>query len=230
MSVLGSAAEPVVIVATGNIKLDAASVRIYGLIYSQAADWDNDGLGDVWVQGAAVAEGNFSGDGTTEDLVRPDHPQPPETEYRFVRARAGQLEGLPVRRTTRHSRGSATQRGVSMVEAIVAMAVMAFGMMAIVGLQSTLRLNSDVAKQRSEAVRIAEEAIEDWRAFSAMPTTAGLKAYDDITVGALDDIAVVRANATYTLKQTVSPGSGLEVDSSRGCPGSIAPARRRASR
>ena len=46
------------------------------------------------------------------------------------------------------------------------MAVMAFGMMAIVGLQTTLRLNSDIAKQRSEAVRIAEEAIEEWRAFS----------------------------------------------------------------
>jgi hypothetical protein len=63
--VLGSAAEPVVIVATGNIKLDAASIRIYGLIYSQAADWDNDGLDDVdvWIQGAAVAEGNFIGDG-----------------------------------------------------------------------------------------------------------------------------------------------------------------------
>ena len=49
----------------------------------------------------------------------------------------------------------AIQRGVSLVEAIVAMAVMAFGMMAIVGLQTTLRQNSDIAKQRSEAVRIA---------------------------------------------------------------------------
>ena len=57
---------------------------------------------------------------------------------------------------------------MSLVEAIVAMAVMAFGMMAIVGLQTTLRANSDVAKQRSEAVRIAEEAIETARAFSLM--------------------------------------------------------------
>ena len=70
------------------------------------------------------------------------------------------------------------------------MAVMAFGMMAIVGLQTTLRQNSDIAKQRSEAVRIAEEAIEQWRAFSAIETTAGHKAYDDIAVGQLDDIAV----------------------------------------
>ena len=44
-------------------------------------------------------------------------------------------------------------RGVSLIEAIVAMAVMAFGMVAIVGLQGTLRQNSDIAKQRSEVER-----------------------------------------------------------------------------
>jgi Tfp pilus assembly protein PilV len=101
-----------------------------------------------------------------------------------------------------------SQRGVSLVEAIVAMAVMAFGMMAIVGLQSTLRLNSDVSKQRSEAVRIAEEAIEDWRAFSTIPTRPDVKAYDDIPLGALDDKAVPGTNANYTLKRTVEPGEG----------------------
>jgi len=62
--VLGSATEPVLIVATGNINLDAASVQIFGLLYSQSADWANDGLGAVTVQGAAVAEGNFNGTGT----------------------------------------------------------------------------------------------------------------------------------------------------------------------
>ena len=45
------------------------------------------------------------------------------------------------------------QRGISLVEALVAMLVMSFGMLAIVGLQATLRLNADVAKQRAEAVR-----------------------------------------------------------------------------
>jgi hypothetical protein len=100
------------------------------------------------------------------------------------------------------------QRGVSLVEAIVAMAVMAFGMMAIVGLQSTLRLNSDITKQRGEAVRIAEDAIEAWRAFSVIETTAGRTAYNDIALGALDDVAVNGSNTTFTLKRTVSPGQG----------------------
>ncbi len=99
---------------------------------------------------------------------------------------------------------SAGQRGVSLVEAIVAMAVMAFGMLAIVGLQSTLRQNADVAKQRSEAVRIAEQAIEEWRGYSVMPTTAGLKAYDDLALGALPDVPLSGTNANYTLRQTVT--------------------------
>jgi hypothetical protein len=60
---LGNAEAPVLIVATGNINLDAASVNIVGLLYSQAAAWNNGGLGDVRLQGAAIAEGNFVASG-----------------------------------------------------------------------------------------------------------------------------------------------------------------------
>jgi Tfp pilus assembly protein PilV len=104
----------------------------------------------------------------------------------------------------------AIRRGVSLVEAIVAMAVMAFGMMAIVGLQTTLRANSDVAKQRSEAVRIAEEAIENWRAFSVMETTPGRKAYGDLALGVLPNEPKDGSNTSFTLKQTVVPGPGMK--------------------
>ncbi|MDE2565896.1 MAG: hypothetical protein KGL50_08905 [Burkholderiales bacterium] len=70
-------------------------------------------------------------------------------------------------------------RGVSIVEALVALAVMAFGMLGIVGIQATLRFNADVAKQRSEAVRLAQQAIEDARSFVqvALPATAGVPNY-----------------------------------------------------
>jgi hypothetical protein len=70
--ILGSAEAPVLIMATGNINLDAASVSIVGVLYSQAASWNNAGLGDIKVQGAAVAEGDFVaagvGSGGTEWL------------------------------------------------------------------------------------------------------------------------------------------------------------------
>lgn len=92
------------------------------------------------------------------------------------------------------------QRGVSLIEAIVAMAVMAFGMMAIVGLQSTLRQNSDIAKQRSEAVRIAEQAIEQWRAYST------LGGYNAVVTPTAQTVAGL--NASYTLNRTVTPEPG----------------------
>lgn len=108
----------------------------------------------------------------------------------------------------------AGQRGVSLIEAIVAMAVMAFGMMAVVGLQTTLRQNSDIAKQRSEAVRIAEEAIEQWRAFSIMGATSGSSVgYGDIQTPGTDTTIVPDAlnmfNTTFTLKRTVSAFPGV---------------------
>lgn len=93
-------------------------------------------------------------------------------------------------------------RGASLIEALIALGVMAFGMMAILGLQTTLRGNADVARQRAEAVRIAQESIEDWRAFGAIETTAGIVDYAEIVSDGPTDIAGV--NATYTRRRTVT--------------------------
>ena len=64
-------------------------------------------------------------------------------------------------------------RGVSLVEALVALAVMSIGMLALVGVQSTMRLNSDLAKQRTEATRIASEEIERMRSFISLGAVNG---------------------------------------------------------
>lgn len=108
-------------------------------------------------------------------------------------------------RRTQHS-----VRGISLIEAVVALAIMAFGMLAYVGLQSSLRFNSDVAKQRSEAVRIAQQAIEEWRAYSAVETTAGRKAYDDVPAGSLDAVVIAGENADFTLQRTVVDAAATE--------------------
>lgn len=71
------------------------------------------------------------------------------------------------------SAAAGVRRGISLIEALVAMAVMAFGMLGVVGLQATLRSNADLSKQRSEATRIAQEEIERWRNFSLLDTPAG---------------------------------------------------------
>ena len=97
--------------------------------------------------------------------------------------------------------------GISLIEAVVALAVMAFGMLAYVGVQSTLRFNSDVAKQRSEAVRIAQEAIEEWRAYAFVETKPDFKAYDDVPAGVLEPVTIDGTNALYTLTRTVVDSS-----------------------
>ncbi|MFO1329101.1 MAG: prepilin-type N-terminal cleavage/methylation domain-containing protein [Rubrivivax sp.] len=95
----------------------------------------------------------------------------------------------------------ARQRGVSLLEALVAMAVMAVGAVAVVGLQATLRTNGDLAKQRAEAVRLAQEAIEGWRGYQALAATAGVTDWTDIQTVTTAGIAGV--NATYTRDVTV---------------------------
>lgn len=108
--------------------------------------------------------------------------------------------------------GSAVARGVSLVEAIVAMAVMAFGMIAIVGLQSSLRQNSDIAKQRSEAVRIAEREIERWRGFAqlgvATPPDIGFNDIQTLAAETIAPDADNRFNTTFTLTRTVTDMPG----------------------
>jgi|CXWL01.1.fsa_nt_gi Tfp pilus assembly protein PilV len=107
------------------------------------------------------------------------------------------------------------QRGVALIEALVALAVMAIGMLGLVGVQSVLRGNSDLSKQRSEAVRLAQEGIEQWRAFAVLETDASTAYtdYTDIITGATTTHA--GANASYSRTRTVTnllaPQSGKAV-------------------
>ena len=101
------------------------------------------------------------------------------------------------------------ERGVSLIEALVALAVMAFGILGVVGVQLTLRNNADIAKQRAQAVRIAQEAIEDWRGFTTLtlplPTGHAL-AFEAIASAATTTVPTASAgvaNTTYTITRWV---------------------------
>ena len=102
------------------------------------------------------------------------------------------------------------QRGVSLIEALVALAVMAFGMLGVVGMQGSMRLNADIAKQRSEAVRIAQEAVENRRAFWLLDAAANQKSYADIASTAGAAVLGITSNTTFTVTETAStpPGGG----------------------
>lgn len=76
-------------------------------------------------------------------------------------------------------------RGVSLIEALVALAVMAFGLLGVVGMQATLRFNADVSRQKAEAVRMAQEHMETLRSFGVLSGAASAteREYGDIIAG-----------------------------------------------
>ena len=108
------------------------------------------------------------------------------------------------------------QLGISLIEALVALAVMAFGVMGVAGLQVTMRQNADISKQRSEAVRIAQEAIETGRSFTVLstPPMAGAgpvaRTYEDIKTTAASTVIGYTTNTAYTVSSEVIDGT--EVD------------------
>lgn len=105
-------------------------------------------------------------------------------------------------RTPTRPRGS--QAGVTLVEALVAFFVMALGMLAAVGTQMSLRLSNDVAKQRSEAVRLAQNDLDAARSFVKMETTAGVRSYQDIVPTAESTpLPFLGTNASYFFDRTV---------------------------
>jgi type II secretory pathway pseudopilin PulG len=72
--------------------------------------------------------------------------------------------------STRTSRAAAVgprsrQGGFAILEALIAFLVVAFGMLAIAAFQVTLSRSSDLAKQRTEATRIAQSHIDRARSF-----------------------------------------------------------------
>ena len=95
-----------------------------------------------------------------------------------------------------------TPMGIALIEALVALAVMAFGMLAVAGVQVTLRQNADIAKQRSEAVRLAQAEIERWRAFTSIAGAAGTVTYGSIVEDLLGS-GVSGSNAQFTIKRAV---------------------------
>ncbi len=83
--------------------------------------------------------------------------------------------------------------GVSLIEALVALAVMGFGTLSVLGVQGTLRLNADIARQRSEALRIAQLQIEETRRVDTLDAFDALADLDgDEVLGATGETVYTR--------------------------------------
>ncbi|MEO7337313.1 MAG: hypothetical protein ABIV63_12090, partial [Caldimonas sp.] len=103
------------------------------------------------------------------------------------------------------SSGRRTQRGTSLLEALIAFITLSMGMLAVGHVQTHLRLSSDVARQRSEAVRLGQEDLESVRAFSVVAASAGLRSFDAIASAAttIDAASGYATNARFLLTREV---------------------------
>ena len=98
-----------------------------------------------------------------------------------------------------------TQRGVTLLESLIAFLVLSLGMLALGKVQTHLRLESDISRQRSEAVRLAQEDMETLRSFSVIQATAGARSYADInsSTRTVDSTTGYRSNTQYLVSRTV---------------------------
>ena len=106
---------------------------------------------------------------------------------------------------TRSNRSTArSQRGASLLESLIAFVVLAASTLAVASLQGGLRLDGDLARQRSEALRVGEAEIERLRAFAAIAAASGPRSF-----GAIADAGstVVAGNASYRVVRRIDAGA-----------------------
>jgi len=91
------------------------------------------------------------------------------------------------------------QCGVTLIEALIAFVVLSLGVLGMAKMQGALRHNADVARQRSEAVRLAQQEMETLR---AKPTSTS----SSFTVAPDSDRA---GNTSYRVERSVSVDGGM---------------------
>ena len=91
------------------------------------------------------------------------------------------------------------QRGISLLESLIAMGVAAAALLGLLSMQTLLSCSADAAKQRSEAVRLADEQIESMRPYTKIASTPGQLAWADLAAGT----DAVSTNATYMRAWTI---------------------------
>jgi Tfp pilus assembly protein PilV len=88
-------------------------------------------------------------------------------------------------------------RGMSLIEALVAVALTGIGVMTVVRSEGVLRLETERTRQRAEAVRLADEALEQMRSFDS------LGAYATQVDSAPPQAATLASNTAYSVARSV---------------------------
>ena len=94
---------------------------------------------------------------------------------------------------------------MTLLESLLAFVVLGAATAALAQLQSQLRLGSDVARERSEALRLGQGEIEAMRAFSAIDGAPGQRSYRAIASGddRVDAASSPGAHGSYRIERRV---------------------------
>ena len=110
---------------------------------------------------------------------------------------------LNQRHAQRLQRRSKPARGVGLVEVLIAFLVVAVGVVGLLKFQSSARLNSDVARQRTEALRMAQNDIEQLRSARAADIQNSQR---QLTPNAAN--AANAANTSFDISREITAGHG----------------------
>jgi len=101
------------------------------------------------------------------------------------------------------------QRGAALFESLVAFFVLAVASLVAAQLHGELRLHGDLARQRSEAVRLGARELETLRAWSTLDAASGATAYADVVDAetTIDADADPLANTDYRLVRGIDDGA-----------------------
>ncbi|MEP6739376.1 MAG: hypothetical protein ABJA61_03300 [Caldimonas sp.] len=92
-----------------------------------------------------------------------------------------------------------------MLEALIAFIVLAAGTVAASHLQTTFRLDADLARERSEAVRLGEAEMESLRAYSVLAAASGANSYESVRDAAsvIDGASGYASNTSYRIVRRI---------------------------
>lgn len=98
-------------------------------------------------------------------------------------------------------------RGISLIEALVALVVMSVGILSVIGLTQTLRRGADLARQRGDAVRLAGVELQRLRSFATLSGdgSGGVVRFDEDLVNDSRTVTLPDANASFIVTRSVTP-------------------------
>ena len=113
-------------------------------------------------------------------------------------------------------RNTFNQRGVTLIEALLAFLVLAGSVLSMAKLQLHLQAHADLARQRSEAMRIAQEDIESLRAFAFLQADAvasGATPYERIetVTSSVEHLNGAALNTVFQLTQQIDGSSAARL-------------------